>query len=226
MPVTDIILGAVLLLVIVLAAIRGIIKTVLDLAGMTATFLCARLASPPLASFIYRSFVQSKVIDSLTREYGSLSESISGSVNRVVDSLDFLPKGIVRYINTSGMMNTEAVNNALKSTVGTAGDLEAKLISPVLTSILQMACFIAILIVLGIVFRIVTTLVAKSVQRSKKIRKADHALGALFGVLKGCVFVLILVGVFHIAGEIFELVAEFNDNSVVYTFLQSVILPS
>lgn len=226
MPVTDIILGAILLLVVVLSAIRGIIKTVLDMVGMMAALIGARLASPFLAPVLYKTFVQPKVLDALTREYGALSATVSSNAGRVVDSLDFLPKALVRYINANGIMNTDAVNRALQSTVGTASELESKLISPVLTSIMQALCFIAILIILGIIFRIISTLVARSIQKTKKIRKADHILGAVFGILKGFVVVLIMVAVFYIAGEVIELVAEFNENSPVYSFLLKTFMPS
>lgn len=188
----DIIFAAFVLVIVFVAAKRGIVLTVLDLAAGIISFLFAKLVAPRAAAAIYDNHIREAVLTFLGEKYAQTQNAIGDAASGILSVFDFLPKGVLEYANASGVFDSDSIASAVMGKITTVAELEAKIVAPAVTSLLNILCFAVIAVVLLVVLKIIARFLAKIITTAKIAKKLDASLGAVFGLVKGCIYVFII----------------------------------
>lgn len=216
--IVDILLIAVMVLVVVLSAKRGILLTLADFVSAIIAVLSAKLISPYISSYLYDNFVKERVMAILTEKFSSVGTSISSALSNIWQSLDFLPAGVKEFIKSSSVFDVEGVVSSAGN-VANISEMEIKIIRPVLTSVLSIISFAVLAFFLAVVLRIVGRLIAKLVTKSKIAEKLDTLLGAVFGLLKAALYVFVLASVIVVISYNSETLASYTASSYICSFV-------
>lgn len=221
--ILDIIFAAILVLVVLISAKRGIILTVFDLASGLIAFLSAKLLAPHAASYLYDGFVKERVLQFLTEKYDGIENTVADALSNLSSFFSFLPKGVLEYADSAGYFDSQAISSDLMSRVTTVGELEAEIVSPVIHSLLNIVCFAVIALVLLVLLHIAGRLLSRLVKSSKIASGLDSGLGALFGVLKAALYVFILASILSVISCSSETLAPYAANSYICSFVARLV---
>ena len=221
--VIDIILICIILLIVFISSKKGIVVTVADIASGILAFVAAKLIAPAAADWLYLNVAKQPVTDFLTEKYAGIENGISDALSNVTSIFDFLPDGIMSYINSAGYLDSDALASGIMSNITTVSQLESQLVAPIVTAILNILCFGVLSIVLLIVFRIVGRLVAKLITSAKIAEKLDSILGAVFGLVKGLIYVFIIAAVISVVSFSSETLAAYAADSYICSFVAGII---
>lgn len=219
----DIILIAVVLLVVFGSAKRGIIITLFDMVSAVIAAVFAKLIAPGAASFVYDSFLKEKAISFLSEKYSGIQGQISSAVTNSASLFDFLPKGMKEFALASGIFNGDAVSESIMHSITTVEELEARVVSPVIHSLLNIICFSVLAFILVVLLRIVGMLIAKLVKKSKIAEKLDTAFGAVLGLIKGGIYSFVLAGIVCVVSYASETLAAYAADSYICSFVSNLI---
>lgn len=213
--VIDIILIALIALIAFVGSRRGIILTVFDLLSGVASFVIAKLTAPYASAYIYENAAKEKVIAFLEEKYSGIETAMTQTVENFISVFDFLPEGILTYAEESGLLDASSFSHDIISSITTVSELETSIVAPVVTAVINMLCFAVIAFVSVIVLRIVGKLLSGLVSKSKIGEKLDTGLGAVFGVLKGVIYVFIIAVIISIISFSSETVASYAADSYI-----------
>lgn len=221
--IIDIILIAIILLIVLTSVKRGIILTVFDLASGVISFLAAKLLSPKAAEYIYDAYLSESVSAFLSERYSDAENAASQAADSIASVFDFLPDGVLEYADSIGLLSSDNFSPDFLSGITTVEALESDVVYPVVTALLNIVCFAVIAIVLVIVLRVVGKLFSKLVNSSKIAKGLDSLLGAVFGILKGGLYALIIASVISIAACSSEALAEYAADSYICAIASKII---
>ncbi|MBR3868611.1 MAG: CvpA family protein [Clostridia bacterium] len=221
--IIDIILVAVILLNIFIASKRGIILTVLDLASGVFAFLGAKMFAPTASVFLYNTFAKEAVMTFLTEKYVSAGNAISQGVNNLASVFDFLPDGVLAYVQNAGFLDGAVVSQNVMNSVITVEELETVIVSPVITAFLQLIAFAVLAFVFLVILRVVSRFVSKVITISKITDKLNSILGAVFGLLKGFVYMFIIAALLSVIACSSETIAAYAADSYICSLTSQLI---
>lgn len=221
--IIDIVLVAVVLLIVFVSSKRGFILTVLDLVSGVLAFIGARFLAPPVAVFLYDAAAKEPVTAFLTEKYVSAGNSIADAINNLTSTLDFLPEGVLAYVNEAGFLDGAVISQNIMSSITTVEQIESVIVAPVITALLQLVAFAALSVILLVVLRIAARFISKVITISKIADKLNSVLGAVFGLLKGCVYVFIIAVVISVLSCASETVAAYAADSYICSFASTLI---
>ena len=144
-------------------------------------------------------------------------------MNNVATSLDFLPDGILAYVNASGMMDGNAVSQNILSSITTVEQIESVVVAPVVTAVIQLIAFAVLAVVLLVALRIAAKFISKVITISKIADKLNTILGAVFGLLKGCVYVFIIAVALSVLSFASESIAVYTADSFICSLASTLI---
>lgn len=219
----DIILICVFVLIVFLSSKKGIVLTIVDLLAGVAAFVGAKFIAPVAAQGLYDSVVKQIVIDFLTEKYNGIENTISDALSNVTSAFDFLPQGIMSYIESSGYLDSDALASGIMNEITTVAQLESQIVAPVVTAILNLLCFAVLSIVLLIVLKIAGRFISKIIKAVKIADKLDSILGAVFGLVKGALYVFIIAAVISVVSFASETLASHAANSYICSFVSGLI---
>lgn len=211
--IIDLVLAGVIALVIFISYKKGIVSTVIDLVAGIAAFAIAKIIAPVAAEGVYNGIVKQIAIDFLTEKYNGIESSIAGAFSNAAASLDFLPEGMLSYIESAGLLDTDALAAGLLSEITTVAQLEEKFVAPVVIAILNLLCFAVISVLLVIALKFVGKFVSRFVTSFKFTGKIDKTVGAVFGLLKGALYAFIIAAVISVVSFASESMAVFAADS-------------
>lgn len=221
--IIDIVLVAIIALMVFISSKRGFIVTVLELASGVLAFIGARMLAPSVSVLLYDTFAKKIVTDFIAEKYAAAGNSIASVVNNLSSSLDFLPEGVLAYVNASGILDGNTVSQNIMSSITTVEQIESVVVAPVITAILQLVAFAVLSMVLLVVLRIAARFISKVITISKIADKLNSILGAVCGLLKGCVYVFIIAVVLSVLSFASESVAVYTADSVICSFASTLI---
>lgn len=221
--VIDIILVAVLLLSVFIASKRGIILTVLDLASGAVAVLGAKMFAPTVSVFLYNSFAKETVMTFLTEKYVSAGSAISGAVNNLTSVFDFLPDGVLAYVQSAGFLDGSLISQNVMNSVMTVEELEAGIVAPVVTAFLQLIAFAVLSFIFLIVLRVVSKFISKVITISKITDKLNSILGAVFGLFKGLIYIFIVAALISVISCSSETIAVYAADSYICSLASQLI---
>lgn len=221
--IIDIALVAIVVLIVLLGAKKGFVVTITDLVAGIIAVLAAKLASTGVADYIYANILKEKVIEFLAQKYTDVQTGLAGVLDNTFSVFDFLPEGILAFIESAGFFDSQQMSAQILSSITTVEQLESQLVSPVLLPVLGIICFAVLSVIFVFVFRIIGRLVAKLIKISKLAEKLDSLLGAVCGLVKGCLYALVLAAVICVVSFANENLAEYAANSYICSFVAELI---
>lgn len=210
---------------------RGLIKSLVELVGTVAAVIAAILLASMIAPAIFDSFIRPPMIEQIQGAIdNTVGQDMATQVQQVLDALpSFLSQSLAGY-----GMNADQIGQVMGGTTDNAAGAVADLIAPVVTDLVKTVLMLILFLVLLIVVR----LLARGIDRIfglPVLRQLNAVLGAVFGILKCAVFIMILCAVLHVVLPMLPTVPEifsqetiqssllfqyFYDHNPVYSLLQ------
>ncbi|MCL2509380.1 MAG: CvpA family protein [Oscillospiraceae bacterium] len=192
--IVDIALLAVFAFIVIWASRRGFLNVLLGIASWIIASMVATAFSGPLAAWFYDSFLETRVIATITENvpYAEDAEAVARSAASVIENI---PEALVRAaesigINTQGLIDSAAGVDAKSLTVSIAQELSDKVARPIMSAGLKVIFFFILLVLLLTALRFVARLIEK-VAKLPLLKQANRLLGAALGVVKGVIIVIV-----------------------------------
>lgn len=201
--ILDIFFLAFAVLTIFIARKKGFVLTLLDFA---AFFLAVFLAIPVsgwLAEGVYNTFISQSVVTALESQLPSAASSaeIAAQVNAVLS--DF-PDFVTAYASSIGIDISE-ISRQVSAADASAGSLaqtvEANIVAPIVTAVCKAIIFVILLIIFVILLKIAARLINQFF-KLPVLKTLNGTLGAILGVLKAAVGIVIICSVIGLIGEL------------------------
>lgn len=201
--ILDIFFLAFAVLTIFIARKKGFVLTLLDFA---AFFLAVFLAIPVsgwLAEGVYNTFISQSVVTALESQLPSAASSaeIAAQVNAVLN--DF-PDFVTAYASSIGIDISE-ISRQVSAAGASAGSLaqtvEANIVAPIVTAVCKAIIFVILLIIFVILLKIAARLINQFF-KLPVLKTLNGTLGAVLGVLKAAVGIVIICSVIGLIGEL------------------------
>lgn len=191
------ILDIILLIVLVLSVLRGIKKgffaTFFQLISSFLAIIAAKATAARIAPTLYLNYASSSVEDYVRDALISVADvdysaqlaesfnSMSGAVSGLMSS--------IAGVDTAALADTIESSN-LSGEAFILWVLET--IEPVATGVISGIAFVILAIVFIILFKVIIKLLDKVIKALPVLKQANKGLGAVAGVLQGCISVILI----------------------------------
>lgn len=198
--VLDIILAGIFIVLVVGAAKKGFILTVLEVVAIIAALFCASYISEPIAQTSYDMFIKNSVVKTINSE---ISEKVASE--KIGDvAFETIPEYAVSFAECAGI-NTQSVKLSINNTISKAiqngktneiGEkVEENCVRPIAVPAIRIVLFFILFVILLLVFRLIAKAVSKMVQLPI-VGTLDTVLGGAIGALRGAAVLIIVSTVF------------------------------
>lgn len=224
---TAYILDGILILIVAVCVFvgyrRGFIRSIVQLVGMLAAIVVAFSLSGMIAEWAYDGFfkapIQESVVELLHRDETPEPEEIE-EVLSVVPSFLRNTLNVDEIAKEAVTVITEKVNETAETT---AELVATEVVRPVAITVMRVLLFIVLAIVLSLVVKLLLKLL-KPITKLPVLRQADGTLGAIIGVVKGLLFVLIAVAVMQLLSSSEALITQADvDNTVITKWIAETV---
>ena len=197
--IIDIVAVVLILLITIVSAKKGFMKTLLTLGAVIVSFIGARIAAIPVAEFIYSDYLSSFVLEKLNELLPN--GSVAGELEAVFEGiLAQFPAALVDIARTYNLLPD------LSSLAGSTADLtvasiEELYIAPVLTEIAAIITTLVLFVILSAILRLVVAVINKFFvsDKHKFVKRTNMLLGAVLGFVKSLIPVGVLCAILNIA---------------------------
>ena len=228
--ILDIILLAIVVLTVIIAAHRGFARVAIETAGWLLIILLVFNFSQPLSETIYDGMVKEPMETKVSEYVGNTMQSKTDSLN--TDIWISLPPFLVAGAELAGITK-DSMSDIITSSLH---DGSQAITSAVMTGIIKPASTLIIrsaISILAILFGMfIIRLIARWVNSLVDLTiaaKLNKTLGAVLGVIKGLMFVLIacasimLLHVLIFSGN--DNINDFLNSSFIYDFFARLVMP-
>ncbi len=215
--IIDVIVILVILLMTYLAAKRGFIRTLINLAGFIIAAFAANFLAEQLAQLVYTSFIRddatTKIAAAIT-EYGGVSSAL-GNIEGFVSgfSLPFVDMGFA-----AGHIEQIGTTLSAETTIA-AQQIADGVIAPIATPLIQAILFVILFIICVILTSIVARIISNAINMVPIVGGINKFLGAVVGAVEGLILVFLIAMAINLAisgsGDFWV----FNNQSIEQTFL-------
>ena len=170
-----------ILLFLAIGIHRGFAKSLVGLIGTIAAVVLAVGLSGVVAQWVYSSFFQPSLMQSLQEAVGT-----ANSQSAARDVLAALPDWASQLLQDNGVTVPALAGILAQGGEGAVITAEA-VISPVMIQLLRMVAVVVLMVVFGIVVSLLARVIGQ-IFRLPLLRQIDSLLGAAAGLLQGVVF--------------------------------------
>lgn len=197
--IIDIVAVALILLITIVGAKKGFMKTLLTLGAVIASFIGARVAAVPVSEFIYSDYLSAFVLEKLNELLPN--GSVAGELEAVFENvLAQFPSALVDIARTYNLLPD------LSSLAGSTADLtvasiEELYVAPVLTEIAAIITTLVLFVILSAILRLVVAVINRFFvsDKHKFVKRTNMLLGAVLGFVKSLIPVGVLCSILNIA---------------------------
>lgn len=190
----DILLIALLVICVVVAARRGFVGTLVHFIGYFAALIGAWLLSRPLAQWIYEKLIDPSVQQGLTEKFEEAGGDLILGTQQFFSSL---PQGVSNALALAGITGDSAAGVLDFSGADVAVQVSHSIIMPAVVAILGSILFLVLFSVLLFVVRHFVR-VSRLIGRIPLVGGINRFLGAVLGVVEGCIAAYLAVCVIHL----------------------------
>lgn len=219
--ILDLIIVAILVVFALLAAKKGFVKSVIEIAGFVLAIFLAFTLSSPATNFIYDKAINPAIHSTIEAAVGDTYSNIDSAVTENITNK--LPGFIADNANldVSGILN-----DSYASPSEVADAVCANVVQPVVTAILNAVITAILLVVLLIVFKFLAKFINKLFSFSI-IGKANKILGAVVGLIKGAgvavIFVAIISFIVNLNGDFLIFTKENIASTLLFDFISGIL---
>ncbi len=183
----DIILIAIILLSVFIGLRKGAAKTLLSIAAILVSISIALVISRPLSEFLYDAVVKGSIEDDVRYSIALSKENEEGFKNPVSS----VYVSAMSYFGQS-KEETDTTCNELVSEKGIdAAPAVVDVFRPAIVSVVSVVITLILFLILSLVFGLIAKAISK-IFRLPFINFADKLAGALLGLLRGVLTVLVI----------------------------------
>ena len=178
---------------------RGFIKTVSGVVAFVAALVLSSMLSGPVAGFVYNTFVEPPVLDTLTAQIGEGSPA-AGQLDA---ALEQMPAFITNRMEANGLHSGAAILERIggaQEGETVAESITRQVVEPVAVPLLKSVCMLLLFLILLIVI----TILLKAVDLVAKLpllKQLNKALGVVAGILQGLLWVFFAVMVLQLIAQ-------------------------
>lgn len=196
--IIDIIAVALIVVITIVGAKKGFMKTLLTLGAVFVAFIGARIAAAPVSEFIYSDYISAFVLEKLNELLPN--GSVAGEIDAVMEGvLAQFPAALVDIARTYNLLPD------LSSLAGSTADLtvasiEELYVAPVLTEITAIITTLVLFVVLSAILRLVVAMINKFFvsDKHKFVKRTNMLLGAVLGFVKSLIPVGVLCAILNL----------------------------
>ncbi|MCH5188984.1 MAG: CvpA family protein [Oscillospiraceae bacterium] len=198
--ILDIILAGIFIVLVIAAAKKGFVLTVLEVVAIIAALFCASYISEPVSQTAYDTFLKENIVENID---SAISEK-TGSADLGVVAIDSIPEYVFDFAECAGI-DTDNVKANISNTIsgavknGKTADIgkkvEENFVRPIAVPAIRIIVFFILFVILLVVFRLLAKAVSKVI-RLPLVKNVDTVLGALLGALRGLAVLIIVSTVF------------------------------
>lgn len=224
---TAYILDGILILIVAICVFigyrRGFIRSIVQLVGMLAAIVVAFSLSGMIAEWVYDGFLKAPVQESIVE---LLHRDETPEPEEIEEVLSVIPSFLRNTLNVDEIAQeaVAVITEKVNETAETTAELVATdVIRPVAITVMRVLLFIVLAIVLSLVVKLLLTIL-KPITKLPVLRQADGTLGAVIGVVKGLLFVLIAVAVMQLLASSEALITQTDvDNTVITKWITETV---
>ncbi len=186
--IIDACIAAVFVLIVILGAKNGFVKTFLGIVAAVGTLFAAESLSRLLAPRVYERFFSQKVYDTirLTLEKQTGGASSGQKAKAVLDVIPESFSSLTRFIGIDPSEIGNRVNDLGNKGKDAAAEIAAGVAAPLFTALLHAVLFAVLAVLLFFLFKIIIGIIDR-VFKLPVLKTANKLLGAVLGILKGVV---------------------------------------
>ena len=179
---------------------RGLVRSIVLMAGSIIAIILSGTLSRPAADAIFDGFVRDRLV---TAAETKLSDTaLSGVQQKAAVILDELPGPIANLLRSQSDDGSGSIETAIRSQAGgTARQLAEtavdSAVKPLALSLLSSVCFIIIFLLLMILVHLLATVVSRIV-RLPVLKQFNQVGGAVVGALQGTLVIILYVAVLQV----------------------------
>lgn len=188
-----------LIVVCAVASYRnGFLRSFVAFIGTAAAFIAAIMMSDPLAVNAYDVMLEEKVttaVEESIEEYGV--EGVENILEKTDALIEMLPASLANVVEnkiTGEIIEEKYLEFMEGNGENISAALSEKIIEPILTGTIQILIFCLIFIVGGMIMKLISRLVG-GVRYVPLFGSLDRALGGVFGLIQGMLYVFVLAAV-------------------------------
>lgn len=212
--------GVIILILIVTVALgyhRGFLRSVVQLVGLVAAFVLAFSLSSVLAEWAYDVAVDKSLragIHSALEENNGMD--LSEQIEKVKESLPGFVVSVIEQ-NEDASKALETLGERAETSISTIADvLVTDIIRPLVVAVFRFVSFLLLVALLLLAVKLIAKLI-KPITKLPLISQADGLLGALIGLVKAALFILIAVTVMQLLASSGKVItaAQLEETTVV-----------
>lgn len=196
------ILDGVLILILAVTVIlgyrRGFVRSLVQLVGLVAAFVLAFSLSATISTVVYDAFVDEplkKTVSSVLAE--NSSETVSVQVEKVKEGLPAVLSNAIDQNAEASKALAQLGDRVEESATALADTIVTDVVRPLVIAFFRFVLFLLLIVVLLLVVKLLTAVI-KPLTKLPVIRQADGLLGAVMGLVKAALFILIAVSVMQL----------------------------
>jgi len=177
---------AVIALIAVFAFIgyrKGLVKTLLNFAGVFIALIAAFYIASPLSSFIFDTFFIDRIHNGVNKAIvNSAADTVTGAVAAVPD---YIKKGAKALdINVEKVISDSDPESGVSFAEDVAETITQKVARPIVTRLLAIILFIILFVLLRVLIKVIANAL-NLVARLPGLNLANRTLGAVIGFAEG-----------------------------------------
>lgn len=196
--IADIIIIVIIAIFTVLGAMRGFLRTLLNLAAMALNLFLSNFVGGALAGTVYRTWIQPVILQNLEAEIlkNGFSDTMAHSLQSVPQWLHsllasvFTPMGISMDELQKGVLISKDQAQTIAKTI-------EQPLGSVITAVLGMVITVVLFLLLTLIVKLILHAALRRL-RGVPIGGMNHLFGGIFGLLEGIIFVCIAINIFYV----------------------------
>lgn len=216
--IVDIIIVAIFALVIFTSAKKGFFRSFIDFAGSFIAVAVAKLFSQSVAKTVFDSFVASGAERALANNLGDMGTT--GYTEQVENILASLPSGLNGILQIMGIDSDVLIEKVSQADLNGGNLVESlmnSVVVPLGTAVVQFVLFVVSAIAIIFIIKVLSKLIDGLVKKLPVIKGFNKTLGAVFGILRGFIIVIIV-------SMLISVVVSFISNEALITSVESSII--
>lgn len=202
----------------VLSARKGFLMSLLDVVSYVVAGILVKTFSPSVSAYVYDSYFAEELSNKL-KELLPDGKCYDGLYSVIEQTLSVVPTEITDIAKQFGIYPSESAFKgfAEKYDYFTVSMIEDRFIVPIVKGTVSVVAIILMFILFVIVLKIISVLINSILTRKNHpvIRRTNTLFGAALGVVKGCVFAMIICFAINIIAPILanDTLTEASGNS-------------
>lgn len=186
--ILDLLVIAVIIIVAVIAAKKGFVRTLIEVVGFIAACVIVFTVSTPVAEFTYDKLIEPPMLSAVEKAAEEQAENAVGTVVLAIPGI--FSKGAEKLGLTAEKLSVDASNGAVAAAQNVSQNVARPALTKIISVLLSVILMIILLFVVHFLARVLNKLFSFSV-----VGKLNRTLGGVIGAVKGVIIAFVICAV-------------------------------